>query len=140
MSYLIWLFMHRMSRRGGRVLSLTERGVSSDAVLRAVMSDFTTGAHNEWVVDDPNGVKVRVFADVAFFVGDYEQVSKTSHLRGHNARAPCNLGAYANPRGAIGSVYAQDGTSVHMGLARTTARTVAIVQAAQAADEHGMPS
>jgi len=139
MSYLTWLFMHRMSRSGGRVLSLTERGVSSDAVLRAVMSDFTTGAHNGWVVDDPDGVKVRVFADVAFFVGDNEQVSKTSHLRGHNARAPCNLCAYANPRGAIGSVYAQDGTSVHMGLARTTARTVAMVQAAQAADEHGMP-
>lgn len=139
MSYVSWLFKHRMSRNGGRVLSLTERGVSSDMVLRAVMHDFAVGAHQGWVVEDPDGVKVRVFADVAFYVGDYEQVSKTSHLRGHNARAPCNLCAYANRRGALGSVYAQQGTSEHIGLARTTARTVAIVQAAEAADENGLP-
>jgi len=136
MSYLSWLFKHRTSRLGGRVLSLTARGVCSDAVLRAVIDDFVAGAHDGWVVEDPDGVKVRVYADVAFYVGDYEQVSKSSHLRGHNARAPCNLCAYAKARGGQGSVYAQEGTSEHIGLARTTARTVAVVQAALAADVH----
>ena len=88
MSYLTRLFMHRATRSGGRVLPLTARGVCSDAVLHAIMRDLAVGAHQGWLVKDPDGAQVRVFADVAFYVGDYEQVSKSSHLRGHNARAP----------------------------------------------------
>jgi len=139
MSSLTWLFMHRASRSGGRVLPLTARAVCSAAVLHAILRDLAVGAHKGWLVNDPDGVQVRAFADVAFYVGDYEQVSNSSHLRGHNARAPCNLCAYANPRGASGSVYAQEGTSEHIGMARTTARTVAIVQASLAADAAGEP-
>jgi len=85
---------------------LTARGVCSDAVLRAVIKDFFAGAHDGWVVQAADGVKVHVYADVAFYVGDYEQVSKSSHLRAHSARAPCNLCVYAKARGDQGSVYA----------------------------------
>jgi len=136
MSYVSWLFKRRTSRLGGRVLSLTARGLCSNAVWRAVINDFVACAHDGWVVEDPDGVKVRVYADVAFYVGDYEQVSKSSHLRGHNARAPCNLCAYTKSRGGQGGVYAQEGTSEHIGLARTPARTVAVVKVALAADIH----
>jgi len=91
MSYASCLFRSRTSRHAVRRLSVAPAGVDSDAVLVARTDGLVQGATSTWPVTDPDGRPLRVFADVAFYVGDYMQVSHTSHRRGHGARAPCPL-------------------------------------------------
>jgi len=128
MSYASCLFRCRTSRHAVRRLSVAPAGVDSDAVLVAITDDLVQGATSGWPVTDPEGRPLRVFADVAFYVGDYVQVSHTSHMRGHGARAPCPLCRYALP-GQEGSQYGQDGGSQDTGMGRTSAGTLAIVEA-----------
>lgn len=73
---------------------------------------------------------MRVFADVALFIGDYKQVSKTTHLMGHRANAPCPLCSFTKPRNES-SFYAGKQSSREAALMRTTARTLAVVGAVQ---------
>lgn len=60
-----------------RPISLAPPGVNSDDVLDTITEDLVEGATTGWMVQDPEGATIRVFADVALFVGDYKQVSQT---------------------------------------------------------------
>jgi len=77
---------------------------------------------------DPDGVPIRVYVDVPFFLGDYVQVAKSSHMRGVRADAPCPLCTYRKPKEA-GSQYAGVGDSSDVSLARTTPRTLSVLSA-----------
>lgn len=128
MYYPGWCVSARMSSCAVRTISVTPAGVNSDKVLEAITSDLVEGATAGWGLRDFNGLSVRVFVDVSFFVGDYVQVSKSSRMRGHNALAPCSLCAYSLP-GGEGSQYAGPGSAADVGLMRTTARTAAVLDA-----------
>lgn len=80
------------------------------------------------MVQDPEGCAVRVMADVAMSIGDYKQVSKTSHLLGHMADAPCPLCTYTKSRGE-GARYTGPVTSQDASQVRTTGRTLSVVAA-----------
>jgi len=124
-----WMEEDRVSRHAARLLAVTPPGADGDAVLRLLEADITTG----WVVADPDGNSVRVLLDVCFFIGDYLQVSKSCHLRGHNGVAPCSLCAYHKPGGS-GVQYGGSGSSADADLARTSARTAAVLEAVRALD------
>jgi len=130
MLYLSWLFRHRASRHAVRPIGLAAPEVDSDLFLEAISNDLVEGATAGWVVKDPDGRDVRVFADVALFIGDYKQVSKTTHLMGHTANAPCPLCSFTKPRNE-GSFYAGKQSSREAALVRTTERTLAVVGAVQ---------
>jgi len=63
-------------------------GVSSDVILDAIVDDLAVGSSEGWMTRCADGLKMRVFDDVCFYVGDYEQVSKTSTLMGSSANGP----------------------------------------------------
>lgn len=128
MSYMTWPYASRVSRGATRTISLSAPGVNSDHILSAIRSDLAVGTTDGWLVKDPSGADVRVFVDVAFFVGDYVQVGKTSKLRGHQARSPCPLCRYMQPL-QPGSQYAQDGSSADTSMVRTSERTTAVSRA-----------
>jgi len=130
MLYLSWLFRHRTSRSAVRPIGLAAPEVDSDLFLEAISDDLVEGATVGWVIQDPDGRQVRVFADVALFIGDYKQVSKTTHLMGHRANAPCPLCSFTKPRNES-SFYAGKQSSREAALMRTTARTLAVVGAVQ---------
>ena len=128
-----WMVGDRVIRHAARLLAVTPPGADGDAVLRLLEADMVEGTTTGWVVADPDGNSMRVFLDVCFFIGDYLQVSKSSHLRGHNGVAPCSLCAYHKPGGS-GVQYGGSGSSADAGLARTSARTVAVLEAVRALD------
>jgi len=130
MLYLSWMFRHRTSRHAVRPIGLAAPEVDSDLFLEAISDDLVEGATVGWIVKDPDGRDVRVFADVALFIGDYKQVSKTTHLMGHTANAPCPLCSFTKPRDAD-SFYAGRQSSREAALVRTTERTLAVVGAVQ---------
>ncbi|OSX70345.1 hypothetical protein BU14_0782s0001, partial [Porphyra umbilicalis] len=130
MLYLSWLFRHRASRHAVRPIGLAAPEVDADLFLETISDDLVEGATAGWVVKDPDGRDVRVFADVALFIGDYKQVSKTTHLMGHTANAPCPLCSFTKPRNE-GSFYAGKKSSREAALVRTTERTLAVVGAVQ---------
>lgn len=136
MLYLSWMFRHRASRHAVRPISLVPTGVDSDLVLKEIMDDLVEGATAGWMVKSPEGRPVRVLADVALFIGDYKQVSKTSYMMGHTANAPCPLCSFTKGEGE-GARYAGPGSSRDVALVRTTTRTLAVVAAVKAvlADE-----
>ena len=80
MSYMTWHYASRVSRGATRTISLSAPGVNSDHKLSGIFSDLAVGTTDGWLVKDPSGADVRVFVDVAFFVGDFVQVGKTSKL------------------------------------------------------------
>jgi len=125
---------NRVSRHAARLLAVTPPGVDGDEILRLIEADMAEGATCGWVVADPDGNAVRVLLDVCFFVGDYVQVSKSSHLRGHNGVAPCSLCGYHKPGGA-GIQYGGGGSAADAALARTTSRTAAVLEAVRALNE-----
>lgn len=131
MIYLSWMYRHRVSRNAVRPVSLVPADVNSDLVLREIMHDLVEGATVGWVVTDADGRKMRVLADVALFIGDYKQVSKTSHLMGHTANAPCPLCSFTKEQGE-GASFAGRENSREVSLVRTTARTMSVVAAARA--------
>lgn len=131
MLYLSWLFRHRASRHAVRPISLVPTGVDSDLVLKEVMDDLVEGATVGWMVRCPDGREMRVLADVALFIGDYKQVSKTSHLMGYTANAPCPLCSFTKAEGE-GACYAGPSSSRDVALVRTTTRTLAVVAAVNA--------
>lgn len=128
MLYLSWSFRHRASRHAVRPISLAPPGVDSDAILRAISDDLVEGATVGWLVEDPDKCTVRVMADVAFYMGDYKQVSKTSHLLGHMADAPCPLCTFMKS-GGEGARYTGPETSQSIAHVRTTGRTLTVVAA-----------
>jgi len=129
-----WMVEDRVSRHAARLLAVTPPGVDGDEILRLIEADMAEGATCGWVVADPDGNAVRVLLDVCFFVGDYVQVSKSSHLRGHNGVAPCSLCGYHKPGGA-GIQYGGGGSAADAALARTTSRTAAVLEAVRALNE-----
>lgn len=131
MLYLSWMFRHRASRHAVRPISLVPTGVDSDLVLKEIMDDLVEGATVGWMVKSPEGEAMRVLADVALFIGDYKQVSKTSHMMGHTANAPCPLCSYTKAEGE-GARYAGSSCSRDVALIRTTKRTLAVVAAVKA--------
>lgn len=131
MLYLSWLFRHRASRHAVRPISLVPAGVDSDLVLKEVMDDLVEGATVGWMVRCPDGREMRVLADAALFIGDYKQVSKTSHMMGHTANAPCPLCSFTKAEGE-GARYAGPSSSRDVALVRTTTRTLAVVAAVKA--------
>lgn len=133
MYYPGWCVSARMSSSAVRTISVTPAGVNSDKILEAITSDLVEGTTTGWVLKDCHGAPVHVYLDVAFFVGDYVQVSKSSRMRGHNALAPCSLCAYSLP-GGEGCQYAGPGSAADTGLVRTTSRTVAVLDAVRALD------
>jgi len=144
MLYLCWLFRHRTSRHAVRPIGLAAPDVDSDLFLEAISDDLVEGATVCWVIEDPEGRELRVFADIALFIGDYKQVSKTAHLMGHRANASCPLCSFTKPRGE-GSFYAGKQSSREAAIMRTTERTLAVVGAvhdvlngAAIEDEHTM--
>lgn len=60
--------------------------LDSDLDLEALTSDLVEGATCGWLCRRPDGVEVRVFADVASFVGDYLQVTKSDKMMGFGAK------------------------------------------------------
>lgn len=131
MLYLSWMFRHRASRHAVRPISLVPTGVDSDLVLKEIMDDLVEGATVGWMVKSPDGRAMRVLADVALFIGDYKQVSKTSHMMGHTANAPCPLCSFTKAEGE-GARYAGPSSSRDVALVRTTTRTVAVIAAVKA--------
>jgi len=128
MLFLSWLFRHRTSRHAVRPIYLAAPGVNSDLVLDAITDDLVEGATVGWLVKDCDGRNMRVFADVALFIGDYKQVSKTGNLMGHMANAPCPLCTMTKRQGE-GSRYAGEACSREIALTRTTRRTLDVVGA-----------
>jgi len=108
---------------------VTAPGVSSDVILDAIVDDLAVGSSEGWMIRCADGLEVRVFADVCFYVGDYEQVSKTSKLMGSSANSPCSLCTYRLP-GIPGCRYGLNGSSADISLARTSARTRSVCKAA----------
>lgn len=131
MSYLTWLFQDRCSSHAARTVAVTPAGVDSDSVLKAITDDLRLGAREGWLCRCADGTTVRVRADVAFFVGDYLQVSKTSKLMGSAANSPCTLCAY-RLHGAPGCRFGLAGSSKSTELMRTTARTTSVCAAVSA--------
>lgn len=131
MSYLSWLFEDRRSSHAARKIAITPPGVDSDFVLDAITPDLVAGATDGWVCHDPDGTKVRVFADVSIYVGDYLQVVKTSKMMGYGAKSLCTFCAYRTP-GTPGSRYGLAGSSVDINMARTSGRTRSVCKAAAA--------
>lgn len=131
MLYLSWMFRHRASRHAVRPISLVPTGVDSDLVLKEIMDDLVEGATVGWMVKSPEGLPMRVMADVALFIGDYKQVSKTSYMMGHTANAPCPLCSFTKAEGE-GARYAGPSSSRDIALVRTTTRTLAVVTAVKA--------
>lgn len=80
------------------------------------------------MVKDPDGGAVRVMADVALFNGDYKQASKTSHLLGHMADAPCPLCRFTKSRDE-GTRYTGPDSSRDISHVTTTRRTLSVVAA-----------
>lgn len=128
MSYLSMLFKDLCSSNACRTIASTPPSVNSDDVLRAITPDLKEGASTGWLCRRADGSSVRVFADVAMFVGDYLQVTKTSQLMGYGAKSPCPLCTYRVP-GVPGSRYGLAGSSADAGMARTSARTRSICRA-----------
>jgi len=64
MLYLPWLFRHRTSRIAVRPFGLAGPDVNSDLYLEAIMDDLVQGATEGWMVTDPDGVRVRVLANL----------------------------------------------------------------------------
>jgi len=128
-----WMVEDRVIRHAARLLAVTPPGVDGDDVLRLIEADMVEGTTTGWVVDDPDGNSVRVLLDVCFFMGDYVQVSKSSHLRGHKGVAPCSLCGYHKPGGS-GIQYAGSESAADAALARTSARTAAVLEAVRTLD------
>lgn len=118
----------RVSQHAVRTISVTPAGASSDLVLMAITDDLAVGTTTGWKIKDYAKREVLVKADVAFFVADYMQVSKTSRLRGHQALAPCSFCGFKQP-GGDGSQYAGAASAADFTLRRTTPRTEAVLQA-----------
>lgn len=131
MSYLSWLFQDRCSSHAARTIAVTPSGVDSDCVLEAITEDLREGARKGWLCRCADGSIVRVWADVAFFVGDYVQVAKTSNLMGPAANTPCTLCTY-RLHGAPGCRFGLAGSSKSVEMMRTTARTTSVCVAARA--------
>lgn len=131
MSYLSWLFQDRCSSHAARTVAVTPSGVDSDCVLEAITEDLREGARKGWLCRCADGSTVRVWADVAFFVGDYVQVAKTSNLMGPAANSPCTLCTY-RLHGAPGCRFGLAGSSKSVEMMRTTARTTSVCVAARA--------
>lgn len=128
MSYLSWRFQDRRNSHACRVIAVAPARVDSDLVLEAVTADLVEGAKSGWLCRRPDGAAVRVFADVAMFVGDYLQVTKSSKMMGYGAKSPCPLCSYRAP-GIGGCRYGLDGSSADVGMARTSRRTRHICRA-----------
>ena len=132
MSYPLWEYKDRCSSHASRTIAATPPGVNSDCVLNAILPDLVEGATTGWLCRDPDGIDIVVHVDVAFFIGDYVQVSKTSKLMGHGAKSPCPLCHYRAP-GVSGSQYGLEGSSADITMARTTSRTYHVCRAVTAA-------
>lgn len=130
MSYVSMLYKDRCSSNACRTIAATPPTVDSDEVLRAITSDLAEGARTGWLCRRSDGSDLRVFADVAFFVGDYLQVCKTSRMMGYGAKSPCPLCIYRNP-GVPGSRFGLGGSSADADMARTSGRTRSICKAVQ---------
>jgi len=94
MSYLSWLFRHRRSSHYVRTLAATRPHVDSDVALEAITPDLRAGATDGWLMTGADGIDIRVFADVCFYVDDYLQVANTSKLMSHGANSPCTMCTY----------------------------------------------
>jgi len=123
-----WRYREKASRHAVRYVGVSPAGCCSDDILRLIKDDLRVGATTGWMGVDPDGVPIRVYVDVPFFVGDYVQVAKSSHMRGVRADAPCPLCSYRKPKEA-GSQYAGVGDSSDVSLARTTPRTLSVLSA-----------
>lgn len=133
MSYISMLYKDRCSSNACRTIAATPPTVDSDEVLLAITSDLTEGAKSGWLCRRSDGSALRVFTDVAFFVGDYLQVCKTSKMMGYGAKSPCPLCIYRNP-GVPGSRFGLRGSSADVDMARTSGRTRSICKAVQKAE------
>ena len=126
----------RVSRHAVRVISIVNKGIDSDKVLRAITGDLVQGTAEGWLMADWEGRPVRALADVACFIGDFVQVSKSCRLRVHNAMAPRTVCGYTKGTGDTG-VYRGGGSSVDAELLRTAARTETVLRAVRALRERG---
>lgn len=132
LSYVSMLYKDRCSSNACRTIAATPPTVDSDEVLRALTPDLKEGATTGWLCRRPDGSPMRVFVDVAFFVGDYLQVCKTSMTMGYGAKSPCPLCSYRIP-GVPGSRYGLPGSSADTDMTRTTSRTRSICRAVREA-------
>lgn len=130
--YASWPFARPTSRHAARTIAVVPPDIDSDEVLRAIKADLVAGATNGWLVYDPEGNVIRALADVSFIVRDYVQEAKSCHLMGHAAHTPCTLCTYETPN-VPDSRFAKVGSSADISLMRTSARALAVAQAARAA-------
>lgn len=133
-AYPGWRYRDKASRHAVRYVGVPPAGSCSDDNLRLIPDEFREGTTVGWIAEGPDGAKVSIFVDVSFFVGDYVQVAKSSHMRGVCADAPCPLCAYRKQKEA-GSQYAGVGDCTDASLARTTARTLSVLLALSALDK-----
>lgn len=127
-SYISMMYQHRRSSNACRTIAATPPTVDSDEVLRVITPDLREGATKGWLCHLRDGTAFRVFVDVAFFVGDYLQICKTSKIMGYGAKSPCPLCIYRVP-GVPGSRYGLSGSSADADMARTSLRTRSICRA-----------
>lgn len=133
MSYVSMLYKDRCSCNACRTRAATPPSVDSDEVLRVITADLREGSTTGWLCRRNDETAVRVFADVAFFVGDYLQVCKTSRMMGYGAKSPCPLCIYRIP-GVPGSRYGLGGSSADADMARTSGRTRSTCRAVEEAE------
>ena len=72
-----------------RVLGLTAPGVSSNAVLRHIVSDVVRCAVKGVEITESDGGKLIMFAEIVAYVGDYPGMVHCLDLLGQNGNAPC---------------------------------------------------
>lgn len=130
MSYISILYKDCCSSSACRTISATFPCVDSDEVLKAITSDLREDATRGWLCRRPDGTALRVFAGVAFLVGDYVQVRKTGKTMGYAAKSPCPLCVYRTP-GVPGTRFGVRSSSAGADLACTTERTRSICRAVQ---------
>lgn len=81
----------RRSSSSVRVISLTPPGVSTNEVLHFIVDDIVNETVDGVIGRTPSGNVVRIFLDVAGFIGDYPASSGTVDLLGYTASTPCTL-------------------------------------------------
>ena len=128
LNYPGWRYRHKASRHAVRYIGVSPAGVSSDEILRLITPDLREGCTTGWMGKDPDGNAVRIITDVSFFIGDYTQVAKSSHMQGVRADAPCPVCSFQKAK-QVGSQYAGVNDSSHLSMTRTTPRTLSIFSA-----------
>ena len=78
-----------------RKIGLAPPGVSTNEILKVILSDIVKGTVEGFVTKDSRGRQVVVFLDCVGFIADYPAMSEALDVLGHNSNVPCHLCAFS---------------------------------------------